>query len=75
MKPAPYTAEELVELLRQRKGGLSVPQYAREIGMSVSMLGNILGGFRSPGNEAVLKYLAPRGKKFEEKTIWFLVDE
>lgn len=72
MKSSPYSSEELVDLLKQRQGGLTIPQYAAEIGLSVSMLGNILGGFRSPGNEAVLKYLAPKSHHFVEKAVWIL---
>jgi transcriptional regulator with XRE-family HTH domain len=72
LKSSPYTSAELVDLLKQRQGGLTVPQYAAEIGISVSMLGNILGGFRSPGNEAVLKYLAPKGHHFKEEWVWIL---
>ena len=73
--PAPYTASELREMLRDRIGGLTQQQAAKEIGISYQLLSQVLKGDRSVGNELVLKYLAPKGKKFVHHDCWTLVDE
>ena len=69
----PYTASELVQMLKDRQGGLTQQQYAVEIGVSPQFLSNVYNGIRSPGCEEILKYLAPRNKKFIEQIVWELV--
>ena len=73
--PAPYTAGELREMLRDRIGGLTQQQAAKEIGISYQLLSQVLKGDRSVGNSEVLKYLAPKGKKFVHHDCWELVEE
>jgi transcriptional regulator with XRE-family HTH domain len=73
--PAPYTARELREMLKDRQGGQTQVQFANEIGISMQLLSQIYKGDRSPGNELVLKYLAPKGKKFVHHGCWTLVEE
>jgi transcriptional regulator with XRE-family HTH domain len=73
--PAPYTASELRDMLKDRQGGMTQVQFANEIGISMQLLSQIFKGDRSVGNELVLKYLAPRGKFFKHHDVWELVDE
>lgn len=70
-----YTAQELVDLLKARQGGLTLKQYADEIGISFQLLAQILQGQRSVGNEKVLAYLAPKGKHYLHRDQWLLVPE
>ena len=72
--PAPYTAGELREMLRDRIGGLTQQQAAKEIGISYQLLSQVLKGDRSVGNSEVLKYLAPKGRFFRHHDVWELVD-
>ena len=73
MKPeTPYTSTELVDLLKQRQGGSSQIMYAKEIGISFQLLSDIYLGKRSVGNQLVLQYLAPEGKKFVRQDVWHL---
>jgi transcriptional regulator with XRE-family HTH domain len=71
-KQAPYTAEELVQALRDRQGVYTLQQYAAEIGISLAMLGQILNGNRSIGNQKVLDYLAPKGMQYVHEDVWYL---
>lgn len=71
--PAAYTEEELVMLLKDRQAGMTQTELAAEIGISFQMLSDIFRGTRSVGNELVLKYLAPRDKKFVHEDVWHLV--
>lgn len=74
MKPeTPYTSTELVDLLKQRQGGLSQIAYAAEIGISMQLLSDVYLGKRSVGNEKILAYLAPKDKTFIRRDCWFLV--
>jgi hypothetical protein len=58
--PAPYTASELRDMLKDRQGGMTQVQFATD---------------RSVGNDLVLKYLAPKGKKFVHHDCWTLVED
>ncbi len=69
----PYTAEELVQMLKDRQGGLSQTAYAAEIGISFQMLSDVYLGKRGVGNDKILAYLAPKGKEFRHGDCWFLV--
>ena len=60
---------------KDRQGGQTQVQFANEIGISMQLLSQIYKGDRSPGNELVLKYLAPKGKKFVHHGCWTLVEE
>lgn len=51
------THAQVVELLVSRKGDRPIGELALDIGISRSMLTNILGGFRRADGERVLKYL------------------
>jgi len=73
--PAPYTAGELRQMLKDRQGGMTQVQFANEIGISMQLLSQIFKGDRSVGNDLVLKYLAPRGKRFVHSDCWHLIDE
>lgn len=75
MKPSLYTSEEIIDLLKQRQGGITQDQFAKEIGCSPQLLNNIYNGRRSPCNDQILRYLAPRGKRFEEVIVWRLVGD
>ena len=75
MKSDFYTSSELRQLLRDRQGGLSQKQFAAELGLSEQMLSNIYKAERSVGNDLVLAYLAPRGRKFIHADVWFLMDD
>ncbi len=75
-----YTPAELVELLKQKQGTLTLAAYANEIGISMQMLSQILlgdgtmaNGRRSVGNEKVLEYLAPPGREFVRVDRYFVV--
>lgn len=70
-----YTAQELVDQLKMRQGGMTLKQYADEIGISFQLLGQILQGTRSVGNEKVLDFLAPKGKHYLHRDQWLLVPE
>lgn len=71
--PEAYTADELRQALRDRQGGFGLAQYAAEIGISVPLLSQILGGTRSVGNEKVLAFLAPKGMIYVHRDQWLLV--
>ena len=64
---------ELRQALKDRQGGYTLQQYAAEIGISLPMLGQILTGARSVGNQKVLEYLAPRGMQYVHRDIWHLI--
>ena len=68
-----YTPEELLEMLKSRKGAMSNRDYAEEIQISEQFLSDIMLGKRGIGSEKVLAYLAPRGKVFQGKTVYTLV--
>lgn len=70
-----YTPEELVELLRQRQGNLTLKQFAAEIGLSFQFVSDVLRGTRSVGNDLILEYLAPKGKRFDHRDTFVLVDK
>jgi transcriptional regulator with XRE-family HTH domain len=72
-KPEAYSADELLQALKDRQGGYSLAQYAAEIGISGPMLSQILGGTRSIGNEKVLEFLAPRGMVYVHRDQWLLL--
>jgi transcriptional regulator with XRE-family HTH domain len=72
-KEAAYTTDELVLMLKNRQGGLTQQQFALEIGISLTLLNQIMNGTRSVGNRHVLEYLAPKGKKFIERFVYHLV--
>lgn len=72
--PDMYTAEELVQILKDRQSGQTLQQFAAEIGLSFQMVSQVLNQTRSVGNEKVLDYLAPKGKKFVHQDVWYLVD-
>jgi transcriptional regulator with XRE-family HTH domain len=72
-RPEAYTADELRQALKDRQGGYTLQQYAAEIGISLPMLGQILTGARSVGNQKVLEYLAPRGMQYVHRDIWHLI--
>lgn len=67
-----YTPEELLDLLKSRKGAMSNRAYAEEIGLSEQMLSDVFLGKRGVSNQAILSYLAPRGKIFVGKTVYHL---
>lgn len=73
--PDPYTASELRDMLKDRQGGMTQVQFATEIGISMQLLSQIFKGDRSVGNDLVLKYLAPKGKKFVHHDCWTLVED
>ena len=73
--PAPYTASELRDMLKDRQGGMTQVQFATEIGISMQLLSQIFKGDRSVGNDLVLKYLAPKGTKFVHHDCWTLVED
>lgn len=75
-----YTPQELVELLKQKQGTMTLAAYATEIGVSMQLLSQILlgdgtfgNGRRSVNNDKVLNYLAPRGSHFERSDVYRLV--
>ena len=68
-----YTPEELLEMLKSRKGAMSNRDYAEEIQVSEQFLSDIFLGKRGIASERILQYLAPRGKKFIGKTVYTLV--
>lgn len=70
-----YTDAELAELLRQKRGHLSLKEHAAEIGCSYQLLSDIDRGSRSVVNEKILGYLAPEGRKFEHREFWELVEK
>lgn len=72
-RPEAYTADELVQALKDRQAGLTLKQYAAEIGISFQLLSQILNGTRSVGNDKVLAYLAPKGHVYIHRDQWFLV--
>jgi len=72
--PAPYTSSELIEMLKDRQGGMTQQQFAKELQISYQLLSQIYKGDRGVGNELVLKYLAPQGKMFRHRDVWDLVD-
>lgn len=73
--PTPYTAEELVAMLKDRQGNLTQQAFAKEIGCSMQMLSQVYKGERSIGNEKILSYLAPKGSKFSHQDVWNLIKE
>jgi len=73
MKPDTYTADELVQILKDRQCGRTLQVYAEEIQISFQLLSQILNGTRSVGNQHVLAYLAPKGKQFVHNDQWQLV--
>ena len=74
-QPSPYTAEELVSLLKDRQGVMTQVQFAAELQISFQLLSQVYKGDRSVSNEKILAYLAPKGKKFVERKVWDLVSE
>ena len=74
-KPAPYTAEELLGMLKDRQGGQSQKAFSQELGISEQFLSQIYRGDRSVGNEKILEYLAPTGRKFVHQDVWVLMDK
>ena len=50
------TSAQVVDLLKARKGGRSLPAFAKEIGCSPGFLWMVLNGERGPGDE-MLDYL------------------
>jgi transcriptional regulator with XRE-family HTH domain len=72
-RPETYIADELRQALKDRQGGLTLQQYAAEIGLSFQMLSQILNGSRSPGNQKVLDYLAPKGYAYVHRDQWLLM--
>jgi transcriptional regulator with XRE-family HTH domain len=75
MPSAAYTSDELLQMLRDRQGGLTQLQYAEEIGISFQMLSQVYKGERSVGCERILAYLAPKGKRFVEEKVWHLINK
>jgi transcriptional regulator with XRE-family HTH domain len=55
-----YSYDELLSILREKKGEKTLSEFADEIGISYPMLTNILCGHRRVDGEAVLKYLGMR---------------
>ena len=73
--PDPYTASELRDMLKDRQGGMTQVQFATELNVSMQLLSQIYKGDRSIGNQNILNYLAPKGKRFIHRDTWELVDE
>jgi hypothetical protein len=69
-----YTEDELLDILKNRQGGLTNDEYAKEIGISPQFLGNLYRHERGMDSRRVLAYLAPRGKRFNLRRLWDLVD-
>jgi transcriptional regulator with XRE-family HTH domain len=55
-----YSYDELVALLREKKGEKSLSEFAEELKISYPMLTNILCGHRRADGPRVLKYLGLR---------------
>jgi hypothetical protein len=53
------THDQLVTLLASRKGDRSLYDFADELGISPSLLSNVLCGYRKAGDQ-ILKYLGVR---------------
>ena len=75
-----YTPAELVELLKQKQGVMTLKVFAEEIGISTQMLSQILlgdgtmaNGRRSVGNDKVLAYLSPPGSRLVREDRYFVV--
>lgn len=73
-KPTAYTEGELLDQLRLRQGGLTQTEYAKEIQISEQFLSDLYCGRRTIDSPRVLAYLAPRGKRFQLRKQWDLVD-
>lgn len=69
----PYTADELRQALKDRQSGLTLQQFAAEVGISVQYASQILNGVRPVGNQAVLDYLAPHGMKYVKEEVYYLI--
>lgn len=64
-----YDREQVIELLRKRKGSTPLARFAVEIGVKPLYLSQILAGYRNPGIR-VLKYLG-LGKEKTVKVSYF----
>jgi transcriptional regulator with XRE-family HTH domain len=73
-KPNSYTESEILDMLKFRQGGLTQTEYAKEIGISEQFLSDLYRGTRTIDSPRVLSYLAPRGKKFQLRKQWDLVE-
>jgi hypothetical protein len=69
-----YTEDELLDMLKLRQGGLTNEEYAKEIGISPQFLGDLYRRYRGIDSNRVLAYLAPRGKRFQIRKLWDIVD-
>lgn len=74
---SPCTQEELVETLRWmlRDSGLTQKEFAAKIGISFQLLSQILIGNRSVVNPQMLRFLAPRGKRWEQRDMFYLITD
>lgn len=72
-KQTEFTAEELVEDLKRRRGGKTLEEFSGEIGLSLSMLSDVLSGRRSVANPKILEFLAPPKSHFERREKFLLV--
>ena len=51
-----YSHKEILDLLKRKQGDRNCAQFAREVGITKSYMGDILKGKRTPGPK-VLRYL------------------
>jgi transcriptional regulator with XRE-family HTH domain len=74
VKSAGYTEDELIQMLKLRQGGLTLTDFAKDIGISQQFLSDLYRGHRTIDSKRVLAYLAPSGKVFKLRKLWDLVD-
>ena len=72
-RPTPYTSEELRQSLEDRRGGLTLKQFAADVGLSLQYVSQILNGTRPIDNDKVLEYLAPKNMKYVKEEVYHLV--